>query len=78
MRNNVENQAANPLDKTRFDDNHVDASNLNEEIMGDIKRKRQTSLPDFHIKKLLGNHYEFSEKYLLSEIDPNLIKSCLK
>ena len=34
--------------------------------------------PDIHIKRLFGQDFEFSEKYLTSDIDPKMIVKALK
>ena len=46
----------------------------------EIVRKRSVAdvSPDAHMKKALGKNFEFSEKYLTANIDPQLIIRALK
>lgn len=60
------------------------SSNILDRMKEEIDITRRKSLkntvkaPNVHIQKVFGPTFEFTEKYLVSDIDPMLIKDALK
>lgn len=60
------------------------SSNILDKIKDEIDINRRRSLkntvkaPNVHIQKVFGPTFEFTEKYLVSDIDPMVIKDALK